>query len=165
MIGRLRFGPHAGRHTAQVVLCDPQYCLWWMAERPDSPLAETFRCLVAEFDAHALVKSCSCCGRRAHQAHAVSGAVDLVASCRTCSIGLEPTAATHFIRSFEDALRHVAQTCPRAHRILMRRIVKELAMLKGGPQRVTEDAARAWFSGPALRLCARPAAAHRAVVL
>lgn len=163
---RLRFGPYAGQAAAQVVLNDPQYCLWWLAERPDSALAAIFRELVCRYDDLPFTCRCTLCPRRADQVHALTGSIALTPYCRTCAMTSDALAPAHVIRLYEDAVRHVAQTCPRAHRILMRRVIKCLAHQKGAPQRFHEAPTQHWLTGsvplPQARAAARPARLHRA---
>lgn len=145
---RLKYGPHAGEAAARVLLREPQYCLWWLADRPESALSEIFRGLITRFDERPMVRPCSACGRLSHQAHAAAGGVELVAYCRPCGAGRHVQAPGSLVRTYEDAVRHVVETCPRAHRILLRRILLQLLGLKGGPSRLTEPAMDRWLHAP-----------------
>lgn len=142
---RLRYGPHAGEAAVQVLLRDPQYCLWWLADRPDSALAAVFQDLVQAFDAHVWVRPCSACGRDAAQALALAGTAELVPYCVACSRHGSALRPAGVVCTYEDAVRHVAETCQRGHRVLMRRIILALARLKGAPERLTEVASEAWL--------------------
>ena len=149
MTGRRRYGPDRGEAAAQVVLNDPRYCLWWLAERPESALADAFRGLIADVDQRRLTRACTGCGRRADLTHAVEGCAELIPYCRPCSALREGAGPVQRIVSYEDAVRHVVRTFPRGHRIFMRRIVKRLVELKGGPSRLTEAAVARWLGGGA----------------
>ena len=143
---RLKYGPHAGRVAEQVVLRDPQYCLWWLAERQESALADIFRGLISQFDDRRFQEPCARCGRRASCAHALPGGPQMTAFCDPCSTFILTARPTSVVRGYEDAVGHVALTCPRGHRIVMRRTVSALAGLKGAPSRATETAAINWFA-------------------
>lgn len=84
---RLRYGPHGGSTAGQVVMRDPQYCLWWLAERPESALANAFRELIDVFNKRGFCQPCAACTRPAAQSLATLGLSD----CRLTA-GLAPAA-------------------------------------------------------------------------
>lgn len=142
---RLRYGRYAGCSIAQVILSDPAYGLWWLAERPDSSLADLIRGAIHDFDAKPFQASCAECGGRASCAHVFGVRSDLLPYCQRCSLAQNPHPPVHVLAAYEDAMRHVAATCPRGQRIHMRRIVRALARLKGAPERFTEKAVAGFF--------------------
>ena len=143
---RLKYGPHAGQFAEQVVLRDPEYCLWWLAERQESALANIFRGLISQFDERRIQEPCSRCGRPASCAHAPPGGSQMAAYCSPCSTFSLIAGPASVVRVYEDAVRHVALTCPRGHRIVLQRTVGALAALKGAPARTTKAAAIRWFA-------------------
>ena len=148
---RLRWGPHAGRAAEQVVLRDPHYCVWWLAERPDSGLAAVFRALIVAFDERPLTSICSLCLRPARLGLANDGAVALSPACGACAARAAAVGPTRIVADYEAAVRHVGETLPRGLRVHMRRIVGELTRLKGGPVQLTETASVTFLSGAAPR--------------
>ena len=139
---RLRFGPHATRLAEQVLIRDPFYVLQVLSEAPASVLADILRGLVTVFDARALTCACARCGRPAQGVCAYPASTRLIGFCERCVLTSAAARPEPMLRidGYEAALRHVASSFPRGHRIEMRRIIGELARCKGGPARATEAA-------------------------
>ena len=145
---RLRWGPHAHEAAEQVVLRDPQYVCSILSDHPGGVLATIFRELILAFDAQPLTCRCARCGRRADGVCAYLNSVVLVGYCELCvrlSPHTRPEPAMR-VSDYEAALRHVATSFQRGHRIQMRRIVGALVEAKGGPTRLTEAAARSFLA-------------------
>lgn len=145
---RLRWGPHAGKLAEQVLLRDPQYVTGVLDDQPEGVLASVFRDLITQFDARALACRCARCGRNADGVCAYPGTVCLIGFCERCALisAHAPPRPAVRVTTYEEALRHVAASFARGHRIEMRRIVAALALAKGGPARATEAAARGFFA-------------------
>ena len=144
----LRWGPHAGEVAEQLLLRDPQYVIAVLGDQPAGVLASVFRDLITRFDLRRLVCSCARCGRTADGVCAYPGSVVLIGFCERCVLlfaETPPSPATR-VSAYEDALRHIASTFTRGHRIHMRRIVSALVNAKGGPCRATETAAQAFLA-------------------
>ena len=137
---RLRFGPHATRLAEQVLIRDPFYVVQVLSEAPASILADILRNLVTVFDARPLTCACGRCGRTAQGVCAYPVSTRLIGFCERCVLTCAMARPEPMLRidGYEAALRHVASSFPRGHRIEMRRIVCELALCKGGPSRATE---------------------------
>ena len=145
---RLRWGPHAQQLAEQVLMRDPQYVADVLDAQPDGVLATIFRDLIVRFDARPLTCPCARCGRQGDGVCAYPGSVTLIGFCERCALispYAPPTPAVR-VTTYEDALRHVASSFPRGHRIHMRRIVSALVAAKGGPERATEPAAKRFLA-------------------
>lgn len=143
---RLRYGPYAGMTTEVLLLRAPDYAAWAMAHRPQSAVAQAFASLSAAFDARPLTQSCACGALAAH-ALSYRASTELILVCDACASRLSPSDVLDEVTTYEAALDHVAQTCPRAIRRQQRKIVRKLGRAKGMPQRVTEPAADTFLSG------------------
>lgn len=137
---RLRWGPHAMRSAEQVMISDPLYVLDELDSRPDGRLAGVFQDLIHRFDTRPFTAPCARCHRPGAGVCAYPGSTDLIGFCVGCVAVSEYAAPRPAVQvlSYEDALRHMATSFRRGHRIQMRRIAKHLLRAKGGPIRLTE---------------------------
>ena len=144
---RLRWGPHASSLAQQVVLRDPFYVVQTLSEHPESVLAAVFRDLILAFDERAVLQACARCARQADGLCAYPESVELIGFCRRCvDAALALPQPAFRLQGYEDAVRHVAVSFRRGHRANMRRIVTGMAHAKGGPPKLTEDAAMTFFA-------------------
>lgn len=147
---RLQWGPYATQLAEQVVVNDPLYVLETLARRPDGGLAAVWRDLITRFDTRPFTVACTRCHAPADGVCAYPGSVELIGFCEACvtiSDRARPSPALR-ITGYEDALRHVATSFRRGHRIHMRRIVRRLLLAKGGPAQVSEAAMVLFLSDP-----------------
>ena len=149
---RLRWGPYASRLAEQVLVRDPFYVVQVLAREPHGGLAYVLQGLVEAFDARPLRCDCARCSHAADGVCAYPGSITLIGFCDRCSLissSVRPSPTLR-VTGYESAIRHVASSFPRGHRIWMRRIVGELMRCKGGPAQATEAGVVSFLRGAPL---------------
>src|SRR5271168_163720 len=125
---RLRFGRYAGMTTEAVILRRPDYVVWMLREAPDGLVGRDFARLIERFDA--MVQA----GGGRPSCLAPPNQHDLVVTDQTEAVGLA-TCGLSRIDGFWDAVAHVDSNVVHGHRRALRRLVRNLALARGMPQR------------------------------
>ncbi len=140
----------------------PDYAVWMLRDAPDGVVSRIFADLIGRFDLRPLERACDSCGAPGRTVFAPPAQSALVCCCDACA----PAAAAGGVvevPNFAAALAHVETTFARRRREGFRRLVRDLARLKGAPARMTETAAAAFFEGlvEQTRSLGRAGASHR----
>ena len=143
---RFKSGKHEGKTYEEVLLKDPALAQF-LAAKGAASVAEELQRLIRVFDRKPITASCVDCGNTATRATGYSGSPTLFFWCESCNPrhgGADP-AKLYFVRTFNDAMIHVDRTL-NGNKAAKTKIVRQLAQAKGLPNRVSEDAAIAFFA-------------------
>jgi hypothetical protein len=130
----LRFGRYAGMTTEALVLRRPDYVVWMLREAPDGGVGRDFTGLIERFDAKVRDAegrpSCVAAPNQHALVIADPGEMETLVRC-----GLSR------VNGFWDAVGHVERTVVRGRRQALRRLVRNLAIVRGMRRRFTDRAA------------------------
>lgn len=115
-----------------------------MRDAPDGVVSQVFTDLIAQFDARPLTAHCDACRGSGAVVLAPPVQTALVCLCRDCAASAQDIAMAD-VGSFAAAIAHVESGVRNRRRESVRRIVRNLARLKGAPHRLTETAAKDFF--------------------
>jgi hypothetical protein len=149
----MRFGKHIGKSLETVVLKEPDYVLWMLAQQDATgPLArarEEAVGLIQGFDRKPFRVPCckSGCTRRATRCSVYRDNLGPAWFCDECdpySLGAAP-GRLGIIRSYWDAVNHVDLYCA-GRRGDLKALIRSLALAKGLSARSTDRDALAFFA-------------------
>jgi hypothetical protein len=149
----VKFGKHSGQTVEEIVLRDPDYIVWLL--RQEAPrgqmeaICDEVRRLIRVFDCKPFAAGCSGCEATATRCSVYEGPnLALQCWCDACdpySAGAGP-GKLRVIRTYTDAIRHVASQCRRGKREY-EMVIRDLAQAKGLPERARANRIRAFFAG------------------
>jgi hypothetical protein len=152
----LNFGKHRGMPVESLVLKEPDYVAWMLAQEDagrelSAARAEVVR-LIRILDAKPVLVPCRGCGGRATRFSLYEGSVRPRWWCDQCDPGEEcpSPAKVHTVRTYLGGAHYVGSYCGGRKRDLAL-LIKELARAKGLPDRVGENDAMGFFYVPGPR--------------
>ncbi|MFC5342890.1 hypothetical protein ACETK8_20170 (plasmid) [Brevundimonas staleyi] len=122
----------------------PDYVVWMLREAPDGVVGGAFLVLLDQFDAAPVQGGCEACGVLPAMAFALPNQAVIVRLCTDCASTGDGGGLVR-IDGFWGALAHIEATLVRGRRLGLRRIIRSLALAKGAPRRLTENAALRFF--------------------
>jgi len=149
---RLTFGKHSERTVAEIVLKEPDYLLWMLAQRATTdPLAEACKeakRLLRVFDRKPFLRDCSHEGC-ANKATRITVYVQSILSqfwCDDCDPYSEGANAgkLQVISTYGQAIEYVNLWC-QGRKSDLKGLIRDMARAKGLPERVGAQQATAFF--------------------
>jgi hypothetical protein len=146
---RFNKGKHEGKTFEEVLLKDPAYAQWLIANGAPA-IAKEFQRLIKVFDKKPMTAPCVECGSTATRATGYAGSPALFFWCESCDprrsgASVADPSKLGLVRTFKNATRHIDDTL-NGKNTAKAKIVRQLALAKGLPKRAGEDAALAFFS-------------------
>lgn len=146
---QVTFGKHASKSSQFLVLKEPGYVRWALAQSASGPMsklqAEAKR-HIKDLDAKPFKAVCAMCKQPAVRASAYQNNTDLYPWCATCdpySLGAD-SGKLSMLTTWSQALWHVEFTCG-DRKGDQAAIIAELARLKGAPARLGNAQATAFL--------------------
>ena len=148
----INFGKHSEWSVEMLVLKDPNYVKWIMAQQNPSgrmpAVQQECRRLVNRFDRKPFVERCCSkgCDQWATRASVYKNNINPILWCDACDpyqMGAD-RGKLQILRTYGEALRHVVAHC-KGNQGSSRSLIKAFAQAKGLPHRVGEKQAQAFF--------------------
>jgi hypothetical protein len=149
----LTFGKHHGMSVESLVLKEPDYAVWLLAQMGATTEIHTAKGevgrLIQVYDEKPILESCRGCRNRATRCSLYFKSVRPRWWCDECDPddGCPSTGKLRIIRTYLEAIHYVESYCG-ARQNDMRSLIKALAQAKGLSERVGEVDASAFFQLP-----------------
>lgn len=140
-------GKHKGKTTAEILLKEPDYAIWYMGELPETPAAKDLKRLQKIFDEKPLTAKCDSCGGKAVRVSGYRGGDSLYfwcAECNPASSGAEAHKLRYPINTYREVLAHVDLT--RGGAFIKKAIVRSLAEAKGLTKPLSKKKLESFFA-------------------
>ena len=140
----IKSGKHAGRATEEILLKKPDVAEWYLKNRRKSRYAKDFKRLIKIFNHKPFFARCERCFRKATVAYGKIGGDVLTFRCARCYPDYYYSDTSGIVRA--TPIIWVLDTIAPRNRRLKRRLVWEVALAKGLPEKVGKREALAFFS-------------------